>query len=150
LSSTWLQVSEGNSLFEGQSREDICTDYLASNSTAHVHCSSLHRLNTDKETAGLVLASRPCHDGTLSLLLEERIPTSDRMLIHDRWLRLLVCSSSRSRKYHARPCLAVENGAQPLHHEKYGLGLLAKHPYTLDSQTLLDRATLWLTVVMCA
>lgn len=51
-----MQVTDGDSLFEGQSREDICTDYLASR-TANVHCSSLGRLNTDKETAALVIAS---------------------------------------------------------------------------------------------
>jgi hypothetical protein len=77
----WMQVTEANSLFEGQSIVDICTDYLASRSTAHVHCSSLGRLNPDKETAGLVIVLRPCHDGSLPLLLEEQDPTSDRVYL---------------------------------------------------------------------
>jgi hypothetical protein len=81
LSNAWLQVTEGDSLFEGQSIEDICTDYLASKSTAHVHCSSFGRLKTDKETAGLVMASRPCHDRNLPLLLEERNPTSNPVCV---------------------------------------------------------------------
>jgi hypothetical protein len=76
-----MQVTGSDSLFEGQSIVDICTDYLASRSTAHVHCSSLGRLNTDKEMAGLVIAFRPCHDGNLPLLLEEQNPASHRVYV---------------------------------------------------------------------
>lgn len=79
-----MQVTEIDSLFEGKSREAICTDYLASNSTAHVHCSSLARLNPDKETAGLVMASRPFRDRNFSLLLDDQVPTSNRLCIDDR------------------------------------------------------------------
>lgn len=69
-----MQVTEGDSLFKGQSGEDICTDYMASNSTAHVHCSSLGRLNTDKETAGLVMASQPCHEGISRCFWKSKSP----------------------------------------------------------------------------
>jgi hypothetical protein len=70
-------------------------------------------------------------------------PPAIKCIFNDRCFSLVVRSLSRSPKYHFACASQLKTALSPSTMELWP-GSNAKGPYTLGSQTLLDRATLWL------
>lgn len=99
-----------NSLSNVQVPEGICSGYQTSRSTAHSIEESSKLSENGQRAAGLVLASRACHDGNLALLLGGDT-TGDRA-----FTRMGHLDRRPTRFEVQNTCcwwLAVENGCQP-------------------------------------